>query len=101
MIKLYSLYPLSVIILLQKIVLIFFFFVYILTDKSDDFGQRKSSGTHHSKSQSQMPYNLRKRTRKKGWGELSSFIFMYINLYVVVNIVVSSTHKFVDNDSVN
>lgn len=94
MIKLYSLYPLSVIILLQKIVLIFFFFVYILTDKSDDFGQRKSSGT-------QMPYNLRKRTRKKDWGELSSFIFMYINLYVVVNIVVSSTHKFVDNDSVN
>lgn len=101
MIKLYSLYPLSVIILLQKIVLIFFFFVYILTDKSDDFGQRKSSGTHHSKSQSQMPYNLRKRTRNKDWGKLLSFIFMYINLYVVVNIVVSSTHKFVDNDSVN
>lgn len=82
MIKLYSLYPLSVIILLQKIVLIFFFFVYILTDKSDDFGQRKSSGTHHSKSQSQMPYNLRKRTRKKDWGELSSFIFMYIHQFI-------------------
>lgn len=39
----------------------------LLEDKSDDFGQRKSSGTHHSKSQSQMPYNLRKRTRKKDW----------------------------------
>lgn len=39
----------------------------LLGDKSDDFGQRKSSGTHHSKSQSQMPYNLRKRTRKKDW----------------------------------
>lgn len=40
----------------------------LLEDKSDDFGQRKSSGTHHSKSQSQMPYIIFERGHGKKTG---------------------------------